>query len=514
MRTKYALKNIYIGLVTQVVIIILGFVSRKVFIDSLGTEYLGVNGVLTNVLSMMILIESGIGISIVYNLYKPLADGNKDKICALIKLYKKAYRVLALIMLILSCMIYPLLDSLIITDMPIKAMGLVYAIFVSKNIISYLNAYKWALINADQKEYVLAKNNLYFQIVTTIGKIIILEVTSSYILFLSIELIIFAIQNIVNTIVIKRRYPYINDKRNYTLDIESKKNINKNVKAMFFHNIGAYLVCSTDNILISACISVKAVGLYSNYTMIISQLTALLNPVIGGIGAGIGNLIATESKDKVYDIFKTSFFVSFWIYSIATIFLYNLLEPFINWWIGYGFLLDKFVFLVILLNFYVGGMRGVIITFKSKAGLFVQDKYAPVLEGIINLVFSLVLVKYFGLLGIFLGTTLSTLLVPFWNQARIVYKSLFKISLSNFFISYTKYFCMMMISGIVTTYLCNSLVDGGSFISLIIRGIICTIVPNLIYITLFYKTDEFQYLYTIGKGMIGDKFKTRIGRVN
>ncbi|MCX0398745.1 hypothetical protein LI014_15280, partial [Clostridium perfringens] len=179
MRTENAVKNIFMGLIAQVVIIILGFISRKVFIDNLGTEYLGINGLLTNVLSMMVLIESGIGISIVYNLYKPLAEDNKEKIAALVNLYKKAYKVLAFIMVGISIILYPLLGKLMKTENQISELILVYSIFVIKNVISYLNAYKWALINADQKGYVLTRNNLIFQVVTTISKIIILITTKN-----------------------------------------------------------------------------------------------------------------------------------------------------------------------------------------------------------------------------------------------------------------------------------------------------------------------------------------------
>lgn len=504
MRTKNAVKNISMSLIAQVVIIILGFVSRKVFIDNLGTEYLGINGLLTNVLSMMVLIESGIGISIVYNLYKPLAEENKEKITALVTLYKKSYRVLAFIMIGISAILYPLLGKIMKTDNQITGLLLVYGIFVTKNVVSYLNAYKWALINADQKGYVLTRNNLIFQVVTTISKIIVLMITQNYLLFLLIELLIFIIQNFVNTKAVKKMYPYIYYKNNYSIDLEIKNSINKNVRAMFLHNIGGYLVFSTDNILISSFINVSTVGLYSNYTMIIGQLSGLLSPIIGGIGAGVGNLIATENEEKIYEIFKTTFFISFWIYSFATIFLYNLLEPFINWWIGEGYLLNEFVFLVILLNFYINGMRSVIGTYKSKAGLFVQDKYMPVLEGIVNLVMSLILIKYLGLVGVFLGTTISTLIVPFWNQPRIVYKELFKKSVSKYFVTYLVYLIIMLLVGYLTTNICNFVVNGYSFISLIIRGSICVIIPNIVYWILFLRTKEFQYLWTSIKNQINN----------
>lgn len=507
MRTKNAAKNIAMSIGTQGVIILLGFISRKAFIDSLGAEYLGVNGLLTNILSMMVLIESGIGISIVYNLYKPLAEGNRENIIGLVQLYKRAYSILAIIMLGMSCILYMFLGKLMKTDQSIPGIFIVYVIFVIKNMVSYLNAYKWALINADQKGYILSRNNLVFQIITTIAKILVLKATNSYIIFLAIELSIFIGQNIFNTYIVYKQYPYIRTKQKQEIDQETKKNINRNVRAMFLHNIGGYLVTSTDNILISALVSLKLLGFYSNYTMVISQLSALVGPIIGGIGAGVGNLIATEDRKKVYSIFKIAFFVSFWIYSFSAIFLFNLLEPFIDWWIGKGYLLDRFTFVVILLNFYIAGMRSTISTFKSKAGLFVQDKYAPVIEGVLNLVGSLILVKYLGLVGVFLGTTISTLAIPFWNQARIVYKELFKQPVKKFFYQYAIYALIMLGTGCITAWVCDAMVASEGFIALVIKGIICVIVPNTIYLCLFIRSEEFQYLWNVAKRQLGEVLK-------
>ncbi|MGL5245569.1 MAG: lipopolysaccharide biosynthesis protein [Sarcina sp.] len=496
MRTKHAMKNISISIFSQIVIILLGFVSRKIFLDNLGAEYLGVNGLLTNILSIIILIEGGIGGSIVYNLYKPLADNDHEKVAALVQLYKKAYLVLAIIILVISCAIYPFLGIFMKGGSGIPGMAIVYFIFVAKNMALYINSHRVALINADQRGYVLARVNLIFQILTTVTKIAILVATKSYILYLIVELVVFLMQTLISAIIVEKRYPYINDKKG-SIDLETKENITKNVKAMFLHNIGGYCVFGTDNILISSFVGVIAVGLYSNYTMIIGQLSSLITPIISGIGAGVGNLIATESKEKNYSIFKITYFISFWIHSFCVIFMYNLIEPFISWWIGSNYLLDKFTFMVILLNFYLMGMRLAISTFKNKAGLFVQDKYAPLLEGLINLVASIILVKYLGLVGIFIGTTISTLSIVFWNQPRIVYKHVFKVPLISYFNKYAIYGGLTLIVGAITTFVCNMTVniDNFSFISLIVRGMICLIVPNLIYFTVFFKTEEFQYLW-------------------
>ncbi|WP_456279539.1 lipopolysaccharide biosynthesis protein [Bacillus sp. AK128] len=502
MRTKLSFRNMYVGILSQLIIVLLGFISRKVFIDSLGIHYLGLNGLLTSILSMMALVESGIGISIVYLLYKPLAEQDHPKVIALVQLYKKFYWILSLIILLIGCCIFPFLHNFIKDGASISNLTIIYFLFIAKSMVSYLNAHKWSLITADQRGYIITSLNTIYQIITTIIKIVILLLTQDFILYLLVELIIYIIQNIANGRVVDKRYPYIKTNIKYRLDSETRKNLIKNVKALFLHNIGGFLVFGTDNLLISSYIGIATVGLYSNYTMITQQITALINPILGGIDASVGNLIATENRNKNYSIFKITYLMNFWIFSIIIICLFNLLEPFINWWIGEGYLLDRLTFTFILINLYLTGMRTAIAIFKNKAGLFTQDKFAPLIEGGINLVASLILVKYFGLAGIFMGTTISTLSTIFWTQPVIVYKNLFVQRVYSYFSKYAYFGALTLMTCILTTFICNQIVVEQGFLSLIIKGIVCLIIPNIIYLILFHKTEEFQYIKKVLGGSL------------
>lgn len=502
MRVKNSIKNIYISIFTQLIITLLGFISRRVFISSLGSEYLGVNGLLTNVLSMLSLVEGGIGTSIVYNLYKPLAEDDKPRVVALIQLYKKTYAILAIIVFVLSMALYPFLGVLVKQSEGISYLPIVYFLFVFKNIVSYLNAHKWSLINADQKGYVLARYNLLFNVITTIAKIVVLATTQNYVLYLVIEVLIFLVQNIWNGKVVNERYPYIKVKEKFEVDKDTKETMKENVKAMFLHNVGGYCVFGTDNILISALVNLKTVGLYSNYTMVINQLKGLLIPIIDGIGASVGNLIATESKEKSYEIFNIVYLINFWIYGFCSIILFNLLEPFIDFWLGKGLLLDKFTFVIILLNFYISGLRSSIITFKTKGGIFRNDKYVPIIESVINLVASIILAKNYGLVGIFLGTTVSTLAIPFWLQPKLVYNNVFNRPVLEYFTKYFKYLFITLFAGAITTMLCNHINISHIFMELVIKGILGTISVNVIFLVVFFRTKEMKYIFTLLKGIL------------
>ena len=502
MRTKNVMRNIGINILTQIVITVLGFLSRKVFIDNLGTEYLGINGLLYNVISMLSLVEGGIGTSIIFNLYKPLADDDRPRIIALVQLYKKLYGILAIVILFLSICLYPFLGLLMRDYTGVPYLTLIYFIFVAKNMISYLNAHRWSLINADQKGYVLARYNLIFNIVTTLSKIAILYYTKNYVLYLLIEAGIFVVQNIWNGRIVNNKYPYINTREKYYVEKQVKENLITNVKAIFLHNIGSYCVFGTDNILISALVSIQAVGFYSNYTLVINQLSTVVKQVLEGISQSVGNLIATESKEKSYKIFKVVYLINFWIYSFAAIFLYNLLEPFIGWCFGKDMILNKLVLVISIANFYLTGLRSSVNIFKTKAGIFKEDKYVPLIESFINLSVSIILAKYLGLAGILIGTAISTISLPLWVQPKLVYNKVFNMSVAEYFKKYCIYLILTIIVGAITTFTCNILVLGDGFFSLVYKGIICVLIPNIIYVLLFYRTEEFKYLYNIGKSMI------------
>ncbi|QNF26186.1 lipopolysaccharide biosynthesis protein [Metabacillus elymi] len=510
MRINNSLKNIFVSILGQLILIFLGFVSRKVFLDSLGIEYLGINGLLTNVISLLALVESGIGASIVFFLYKPLAEKDTPKIIALVQLYKKAYIIIVIIITILSIGLYPFLEKLININEIDLSFSIIYFLFVAKNIIYYLNAHRVALINADQKEYILARINIIFQVITTVAKILVLIETQNFIFYLTIELIIYIIQTVYNGMVVERKYSYLKTNVKYSINKEEKAGLIKNIKALFLHNIGGFVLLGTDNILISAFIGIATVGIYSNYTMIIGQLNSLLSPILNGIGASVGNLIATENTEKRYAVFKTVYLVNFWVYSISTIFLFNLLEPFINWWLGKGLLLDKYILIILLINFYLTGMRSSIFTFKAKGGIFVQDKYIPLIGAFINLILSIVFVRIFGLFGIFLGTTISTLSV-FWIGPRLVYRNIFNKHVTPYFIKYIYYFLLTIIMCYITNYICSNLLTENTLLTLVLRGTVCLFIANSFYLIIFYRSEEFIYIKDIflsNLSSIKKKFKS------
>lgn len=513
MRTKKSVINMATALISQFIIILLGFISRRVMIDSIGVEYLGINGLMNNILTILSLAESGIGTAMVYALYKPLADNDIPKIRALMNFYKNSYRVLAVFTALLGLSILPFLDFFMKGN-TVENSRIIYLMFLFSSVCSYLYSYKISMNNADQNKYLSTIFNTVTQILVLIVKVLILYVTKNYILFLSIDIGSTLIKNIIFSRMMDRRYPYLKDKSKVKLDDESRKVIYTNIKALFFGKIGYILSTCSDNLVISSMISVRTVGLYSNYTTITSSVTGFVGTFLSSIGASIGNLMAKESKDKVYEIFKITTFINFWLYGFSAICLFCLSEPFIALWLGEEYIMGKEILFLIVFNFLIGGLMAPIDSIKSAAGLYKPDRFVPIMAAIVNLVLSVLLVKPLGLAGVFIGTLVSTILFSFWIKPVLVYKYIFKRSVFEYFID----ILLKLISISISTGICfgigESLFREYTILSFIGRLGVCIIIPNILIIIFSFKTKEFKYILNIVKPILNKVKYSILNKLN
>lgn len=475
-------------------VIFLGFFTRKVFVDNVGLEYLGLNGLLQNILGLMTLLEGGFATSVVYNMYKPLAEDNRPKILALLQLYKRVYRWIALGIAVFSICLYPFIGYFLKDASQLSYVGLIYFIFLFNSIIGYFSAYKWSLINASQQGYKLTTINLVYQIGVSISKLAILYFTRNYILYLVVEALFNVIYNIA---VVKRAdqlFPYVKDKNKYSLDNETKHSIFTNIKALFINKVGGYFMHSTDNIIISAFVGVASVGLYSNYTLITGLIKSLVNQALDSYSESVGNLIASESTDRVYSVFTSCFFVNFLIVSIPVIILFNVLTPFVDWWLGSEYRLANITVWIILLNFYLDSIRATALTFKMKAGIFVNDRWTPFFQGLINLLLSLLLVKKWSIMGVLLATSISILSIGFWQFPRLCYKFIFRKPLWDYFKRLCFYTSVFIISLVISHLICGLIVVDNCFIRLLINLMVTITITSVIYYFCFHRQKVFQDL--------------------
>lgn len=501
-RTVNSAKNLISGVGISLVMTLLGFFTRKIFVDAIGVEYLGLNGLLQNILGMMTLLEGGFATSVVYNMYKPLAQDNKTEILALLQLYKKVYRYIALGVFTVGLCIYPFLDLFIEDAEGLRYLGIVYFIFLFNSLIQYFTAYKWSLINASQQNYKLALINLTYQIVLSLSKIAILYYTENYILYLVTETICSLALNIAIVRKANKLFPYIVNAPKYSVKPEVKRNIITNMKALFLHSLGGYFMHSTDNIVMSAYIGVGIVGLYSNYTLLTSTIKSFTTQILNSFSESVGNLLASESESYSYKVFRTINFVNYITISIPIVFLAVLSQPFIRLWLGADYILSNAILAIILFNFYIDGMRTSVLTFKTKAGIFTKDRFTPLLQGIINLILSIILVRILGLAGVLLATGISILSIGFWQWPRLVYKNVFHVSLWPYFRQYIQYFlvCVLTIFCALMTSLTINI--DNLILKIGCDFIITTTLIIVIYYLFFGRMFEFRQLVQYCKSVL------------
>ena len=491
---------------------VLGFLTRKLFVDYIGTEYLGLNGLLTNVLGMLSLIEGGIGSSIVYNLYKPLAENDRERVISLVQLYRKLYRYIILGIFLLSLIVYPFLPLFVKGLDSLGYVHVVYWIFVFNTLVGYFVADKWSLINCDQKNYKLAGWMLAYQISMYIVKIGILYYFQNYILFLLVESLFGLLYNLAVSYKVGKLYRYTLTKVKYEIDVDTKHRIFKNVKALFILSIGGYLLHSTDNIIISAFVGVGMVGLYSNYTLIINQVKSFLMPLMNNAKDSVGNLLATENTEKQMEVFYAMFFLNFIIVAWPTCVLFNALNPFITWWLGDEYALSLTVVAIICLNYYIDLIRSSIMIFKNAAGIFSPDRYIVFVTAAVNLIVSIYLVQKIGLAGVLLGTSISIITTNLWNWPRLVYKYQFRSSVLPYF----KHFIVYAVFTVAVTslaYYTNLSLCETFNINGFLEAVECILLSSAVFAIMTYiffrKSIGYKYLIQVFKNVLLPKVKSR-----
>ncbi len=501
MRSKAITKNAAAMLLKNYMIAAFNFISRTIFVKTLGETYLGVNGLFTNIFSLLSLMELGVGTSITFFLYKPLAENNEDEIRGMLGLYRKLYTGIGIAISIIGISIIPWLSDIVHTTNQIDHLLWIYLLLLSDVVISYLFSYKRSILEADQKSYYIALIDAAIAILASVLQMIVLLVFQNYLLYLSIAIFRTFLSNVIIQRFANRLYPYILVRKAYQITAEQRKHIFSRTMAAFSHKLGGIIVYSTDNILINLLLNLEIVGLYSNYVAIINMIYHPLAQVFNSMTASIGNLKAVEEdKNWAYTSFERVSFLNFWLYGFAAICLFNLLNPFITIWIGQKYLLKQLVVFILIINFLFTGTRMVPNLFNASSGLFWNTRWKPVLECVINLVVSLYLGYKFGLVGIFLGTTCS-ILVSMVVDPYVLFKQWFQKSFFDYVKLYLRWMLIIAATGVAIHYL-GSLITINNIVGFIALLTVNVIGINLSFLFFNYRSPDFIYC----KNILIDKF--------
>lgn len=491
-RTKNSFLNGVIGSGSQIISTILNFIVRTIFIYSLSNEYLGINGLFTNILMVLNFAELGFGSAIVYHLYKPVAFDDKEKIKSFVKFYKKVYLVIGLIVFVLGILVIPLMPYLINGEVNIKeSLVLIYLLFLAETLVTYFFGYKRSVLLVYEKNYVNNLSDLIFSIIKSIVQVFILIFTHNYILYLIVYVSSIVFSNIYITIYVNKKYPFLKDKKVKKLEQSEVKKIWDNVKSLVVFKVGTVVLKGTDNIMISMLIGITLVGIYSNYSLVISAISGVMWTFLTGFTGSVGNLNANSRKEKKEEVFNKVLFVSVLLYGFACVCLGNLLSLFIVVWIGEDYLLDDITVLFLMITLYLNGLNFPQNVYRDTLGLFKEGKLVPLISAILNIALSILLGLLMGIQGIFLATILSILATTFWYMPSVIYKKIFDKDIWAYF-KKVGIFTLPFIISYIVIYLVLSLIPGTSILYFILKVIITLIIFSVISILMLRNTDEYK----------------------
>ena len=475
MRTKYSILNVTTAWIGQLSVLLFQLFNRFVFVRTLSAEYLGVSGLFSNVLSLLAFAELGVGSAMTFSLYVPLVQHDNEKIKSLMRFYRNAYRVIGCVILIGGLLMLPIYPMFIAETPDIEHLDLIYMLYVINSAVTYFYSYKRSLIISDQKKYVDSIVCYSRSAMMNILQVVVLLTTHNFIFYLLCQFVCQFIENLVISKIADKMYPYLKGKNVSHLGKEDLKMIRRNVTALVSHKIGSMVVNGTSSILISRFLSLTVAGLYSNYLMISNAVSTIVGQAFSAITGSVGNLEASEDPGKILSVFHKVYYFNFILIGFCSICLLCLFQPFMLIWVGESYLLDNITVVVLVVNFYFNGMRRAILIFRDASASYYYDRWKPLVESVINLTISIVLIQRFGLAGLLVATTISTLSTCSWVEPFVLYRHVFFEKFSDFLKRFFLYAGIMMVDCVVAYNVTSLILNKGGvwhFIGLLLFVVI------------------------------------------
>lgn len=482
MKNKLLIRNVAGSTLFQISGYLLNFMVRMVFVRVLGETYTGISSTFLNILGVLSLAELGIGSAIGFSMYEPLAKGDEKKTASLMSLFQTLYLGIGITVAGIGILLLPFLKYIIKPGEQVPYFYLIYMLYLLDASLSYFYSYKFTILSADQREYIIGKYRFLCDVCKVLIQIGILYLFESFILYLMVQLVFRLLYNNILSHYINKRYPYLNVKQNKVIDTAIKGDIFFKVKALLFHKIAGTVLLSTDNILISAFSGVILAGKYSNYILISDFVTQVCNMVFSTLTARIGHILVLKSKEDIAKEFRKISFIGFWMNGFCCVCLYSLYNLFVELVFGRKFVLDDTCMILIVLRFYLLQRRNISTVFINAKGLFYKTKNVMVISSLLNIGMSVIWGKCYGVNGILFATIISTILTFYWYEPYINFKYIIGGSLKSWIFKDSLNFLKLTVI--------LAAVDGmkpyfqPAFSDFIIKGI-CTVLVFIILFSVF-----------------------------
>lgn len=485
-------KDFFLNLIFTILISLIGFIQNKYFVKYLGIEILGILKLFNQLFQYLNIVEMGIGSASAYALYKPLVEKNIDDISKIVSTIKSIYNRIAIILFGLGLVCTPLLPFFMKIDIFDRSIYLYWILFLINTTSTYLYIKYIILFTADQQfvkvKFIQSSSKIFYQIL----QIIFLIKVSSLSLYIFLLLLDNLTQYIFFKIYYRKKYPYIYmTKKRY-------KGLNKDIKNLFFHKMGWLIVFNTDLILISKLVSIEIVGIYASYMMVFQILKTIINILYNVLTPKIGKYIAQNNREKIYNSFKEHNIVFMFLGMMLIFPTFKLINSFIELWIGKEFTLGNWTIVLICINYYIDLVRWILEAYKTGSGFF-DDIQSPILEAIINLVFSIILGIKYGLDGIIMGTIISNVLVIMIYKPILVFKRCFDKGVKKYIKIYGNYLILLIISLILLNIATKPFIrtDINTWIDWIIYATTISVITGVVLFIVFLLNKEFRNIIKI-----------------
>ena len=490
-RAKNAARSTVFGCILSIYKLIVPFAMRTAMIYFMGVQYLGLNSLFTSILSVLNLAELGVGSAMVYSMYKPIAEDDTEKICSLMRLYRKYYRIIGLVIAVSGVVLIPFLPKLVKGSIPSELnLYILYILNLTATVLTYwLFAYRNCLLMAHQRNDVSSKVSLItitLQYGIQFAVIIFLQ---DYYLYIIALLVTQIMSNILTAFVTKRMYP------DYTpvgeVSKDQRKTINRRIKDLFTAKIGAVVVNSADTIVISAFLGLEMLAVYQNYFYLLEAVKGLIGIALGACMAGIGNSLIVESKAKnLNDLNKLTFIIA-WISGMCTCCFLCMFQPFMQLWVGENLMLEYTAVICFGVYFFVMEINQLLNIYKDAGGLWHEDRFRPIVTALANLVLNLFLVNFWGIYGVLLSTVLTALFIGMPWLLHNLFSVLFeKKELKGYLLKTLSYTFFSALACLICVTVCH-FINLSGLIQLIVNMAVCLVISNVLFFIVYYKRAEF-----------------------
>lgn len=485
--------------------IIVPFAMRTAIIYLMGIQYLGLNSLFTSILQVLNLAELGVGSAMVFSMYKPIAEDDKESICKLLKLYRTYYRVIGLLIAVVGCTLTPFVPKLIHGDVPTGLnVYILYILNLAATVLSYwLFAYKNSILQAYQRTDVVSKVSLLTNTIQYGLQLFVLWAFHDYYLYVIVALLTQALTNVLTAIAANHLYPQY--KPEGTVSKAQVRKINQRIRDLFTSKVGAIIYNSADTIVISAFLGLTVLAVYQNYFYILNAITGLISVIFGACTAGIGNSIVTESKKKNFRDFDTFSFIIFWIAGFCSVCLLCLYQPFMELWVGKDLMLSFSAVVCFVIYFYFFQFNALFNMYKDASGMWHEDRFRPLVSALANLVLNLLLVQVIGIFGVLLSTVIAILFVGMpWlihNLFTVIFERRY---MKGFVLRLVKYSLVVLLSCFASYFVCR-FINLGLVVTILVRGVLCVLISNLIYYFAFRNSREYKRALNLVNSMTKGK---------